>query len=216
MEDLTALLDECRYCSSSDNQMDLISPCDCNGTSKYVHKACLLKWFDRKNEGIPIPALPRQYDILHCEICNYKYDIVFTRGEGSKCDLYKEIFIKSMVITIALFCLYVVFGTILESYNTLLVDRNSYVENVLLNGFMLTHIIITLLYIIVSIVFSALHSTCFCFGCDVPDATNEYFFLVMLIVCSLLLVFLVYFDIISRVIERHRNRQMNIIEIKNK
>jgi hypothetical protein len=36
----------CRFCFESDSPQKnpLISPCECKGTSKYVHRGCLLKW----------------------------------------------------------------------------------------------------------------------------------------------------------------------------
>jgi len=36
----------CRFCfeSNSPKKNPLISPCECKGTSKYVHRECLLKW----------------------------------------------------------------------------------------------------------------------------------------------------------------------------
>ena len=36
----------CRFCfeSNSSKKNPMISPCDCKGTAKYVHRDCLLKW----------------------------------------------------------------------------------------------------------------------------------------------------------------------------
>uniref|UniRef100_A0A914CPR1 RING-CH-type domain-containing protein n=1 Tax=Acrobeloides nanus TaxID=290746 RepID=A0A914CPR1_9BILA len=36
----------CRICFDENKQKDLIAPCDCNGSIKYVHSKCLKKWCD--------------------------------------------------------------------------------------------------------------------------------------------------------------------------
>ena len=35
---------QCRICLEDDTQNNLVTPCNCNGTSKYVHPECLTKW----------------------------------------------------------------------------------------------------------------------------------------------------------------------------
>lgn len=37
---------ECRYCLEEDDLENLISPCKCSGTSKYIHSECLNRWKD--------------------------------------------------------------------------------------------------------------------------------------------------------------------------
>jgi len=57
-------MEECRICLDEDIRDKLISPCRCNGTSKWVHEECLQTWRlanmnnDRANK---------------CEICNAEY-----------------------------------------------------------------------------------------------------------------------------------------------
>jgi hypothetical protein len=36
---------ECRFCLEEDRITQLLSPCICSGTGKYVHAACLMKWY---------------------------------------------------------------------------------------------------------------------------------------------------------------------------
>lgn len=55
---------ECRICYNLDNINNLISPCLCNGTMKYVHLDCLNKFIDTTDNEI------FKYD---CYICNYSY-----------------------------------------------------------------------------------------------------------------------------------------------
>jgi E3 ubiquitin-protein ligase DOA10 len=50
----------CRFCLEEDIVDNLLSPCKCKGTSKYVHKKCILDW-----------------DRNHCPTCKLKYDIVY-------------------------------------------------------------------------------------------------------------------------------------------
>ena len=52
---------KCRYCYNIEDE-NLITPCRCSGSSKYVHKSCLEKWLTMKNRN-------------ECEICKAKYKI---------------------------------------------------------------------------------------------------------------------------------------------
>ena len=70
----------CRYCLDSKNSIDLISPCDCEGTSKYVHQDCLAKWIKTKHTSslrINILQHGSIQRILQCTECrgNYKIEI---------------------------------------------------------------------------------------------------------------------------------------------
>ena len=56
----------CRICLDNDDKDDLFSPCKCKGTSKFVHKKCLMMWIDEnldnKNSKI-------------CNQCLHEYEI---------------------------------------------------------------------------------------------------------------------------------------------
>lgn len=52
---------ECRFCFEDDEKDSMISPCKCDGTSKYVHKSCLSKWILYKKSNI-------------CPVCNQEYE----------------------------------------------------------------------------------------------------------------------------------------------
>lgn len=60
---------ECRICFESTNEDDLISPCFCRGTSKWVHHSCLQNWreFSENNEAK-----------IKCMECKYEYDLLNT------------------------------------------------------------------------------------------------------------------------------------------
>jgi hypothetical protein len=41
----TAPTAECRFCLETDALENLLAPCLCNGSSKYVHNDCLMRWY---------------------------------------------------------------------------------------------------------------------------------------------------------------------------
>jgi hypothetical protein len=56
---------ECRICYGEENERNpFITPCLCNGTSKYIHMSCLKKWME---------TTEREYSKTHCMECNFKY-----------------------------------------------------------------------------------------------------------------------------------------------
>lgn len=59
---------ECRICfeDNSTQENPLISPCLCNGTSKYIHKDCIQRW---RRTNIDNDAF------YFCRECNYEYNI---------------------------------------------------------------------------------------------------------------------------------------------
>ena len=54
----------CRICLDDDNQHNLISPCLCKGTSKWIHHTCLMKW---------INTTTNSEAKTKCTICKYQY-----------------------------------------------------------------------------------------------------------------------------------------------
>jgi E3 ubiquitin-protein ligase DOA10 len=64
----------CRICLDEDDINNLIYPCKCTGTSRYVHKNCLNEWRTiTSNENYR----------YKCEICNYTYQIVISSNSQS-------------------------------------------------------------------------------------------------------------------------------------
>jgi hypothetical protein len=52
---------ECKFCLESDNLQNLICPCDCNGSIKYVHEKCLKDYvFSYQMKSV-------------CDVCKYEY-----------------------------------------------------------------------------------------------------------------------------------------------
>lgn len=53
----------CRICFEQE-QLDLINPCQCSGSSRYVHTECLKKWVILKYPDV---------QNAQCEVCKFKY-----------------------------------------------------------------------------------------------------------------------------------------------
>ena len=57
----------CRYCfSNSDTRGNLVAPCLCSGSLKYIHYDCLIRWIIYGNK-------------MKCEICNIPFKITEIR-----------------------------------------------------------------------------------------------------------------------------------------
>ncbi|WIA22957.1 hypothetical protein OEZ85_001321 [Tetradesmus obliquus] len=61
----------CRICFEQDGidkpedaANPLITPCQCTGSSKYVHRLCLKQWREKKH---------RSDAFFQCEVCQYRY-----------------------------------------------------------------------------------------------------------------------------------------------
>ena len=60
---------ECRICQSTENELleeerdvnPMVSPCDCNGSLKYVHKKCVIEWMRTSSQ-------------LICGVCRTQYN----------------------------------------------------------------------------------------------------------------------------------------------
>lgn len=73
----------CKYCLEEDKIKNLICPCKCNGSMKYVHPMCFYKWQDSCDHDEHYP--------MTCEICHYRY--VFEKDPVSK--LYERLSIMN-------------------------------------------------------------------------------------------------------------------------
>ena len=66
----------CRICLDNNNINNMIYPCKCNGTSKYVHKKCLQRWITQSDNIIA------KY---RCMECNYEYKYKSNYSQISNC-----------------------------------------------------------------------------------------------------------------------------------
>lgn len=68
--------DNKRYCwvcfatDEDDTTVPWVQPCNCRGTTKWVHQACIQRWVDEKQKGNPSGK-------VSCPQCNTQYIIVF-------------------------------------------------------------------------------------------------------------------------------------------
>jgi len=233
----------CRYCFSDDNVSDMVSPCRCKGSVKYVHKKCLKEWFAKKNYKMVLPGSFRQFD-HSCEICHTKYKLSFKKIIP-KSTLYKDLFLYIFTVTIILLSTYIGIGLILEqSENTenLFTEWGNHLENIICNGFIMTHIILGIFYMIMGLIFVFENCRCRNFFCifesdnEVDDCNDSdcniliccrtsnndsnncdgHFICVLFLVIIgvLVTIFLIYCDIVSRVIQRHKNQSLIIFDVK--
>lgn len=67
----------CRICLDVGGH-DLIAPCHCSGTSKWVHRSCVDRWRTSR-------VNPRSF--THCSECGFAYKLVLQRPEGADGDM---------------------------------------------------------------------------------------------------------------------------------
>jgi hypothetical protein len=100
----------CKICyEGEDNKQNLIRPCKCQGSMKYIHEICLKKWIDKQDD----------MNEPKCEICKYKYKIskiYIYKFSKKKCwDTIKSVSIVMVIVTIILVLLlsitYIILGT---------------------------------------------------------------------------------------------------------
>jgi hypothetical protein len=51
---------QCRVCLEQDDN-EMISPCACDGSSKYIHTTCLLQWVDVSGQSVVCPSCRGSY-----------------------------------------------------------------------------------------------------------------------------------------------------------
>ena len=67
-------LHSCRICLSETEQRDMISPCACSGTNKYVHRKCLNEWVThstRRDAGSLCPNCLQEYEFQKPTLCEW-------------------------------------------------------------------------------------------------------------------------------------------------
>lgn len=91
---------ECRIClEKEDAENKLISPCNCNGTSKYVHDTCLKRWryMNRDNDAF-----------IKCRECNANYIIIREVNERVSFICYDDGVIAYLIFSILLVVSFVI------------------------------------------------------------------------------------------------------------
>ncbi len=82
--------EECRICLSEDPIGDLISPCDCSGTLKRVHKSCLKEWIKTQTEN------RTEEECLTCELCKKRFRYIKMCHKGCKVSVYLKGLLKTV------------------------------------------------------------------------------------------------------------------------
>ncbi|KAI8148067.1 hypothetical protein BJV82DRAFT_315921 [Fennellomyces sp. T-0311] len=59
----------CRICLEKDDKFNLISPCQCKGTIKYVHAHCIASWRRSLSQN------GRQKELYHCTLCKQRFQV---------------------------------------------------------------------------------------------------------------------------------------------
>ena len=86
-------MQECRYCLFSDNKLnDLIDPCNCRGSMKYVHEKCLIDWIINNNKESRYKFEDKmQINLLNCEICHFDMKYIKEYENGIVISLIKTV-----------------------------------------------------------------------------------------------------------------------------
>ena len=66
----------CRFCLESDNEEDLIVPCRCSGSMKYVHRYCLQEW---RSQDV------NSNNFKRCNQCLFEYELIDKTSNTEKC-----------------------------------------------------------------------------------------------------------------------------------
>lgn len=92
---------ECRICKESDSRSPLLSPCQCSGSLKFVHKSCLLTWIQTSHSN-------------RCGVCrsDYNCNIVVRRMSLWRFLRLKWTHLLLFLVTMAIFS--VVMGLAME------------------------------------------------------------------------------------------------------
>lgn len=87
------MADPCRFCFDEYQTIHnpLIAPCKCNGSIKYIHLKCLLKWIYAKREPTDI-----------CNMCHNYYIYTINNLEESHTFINKYVYYNSSTLVAAL------------------------------------------------------------------------------------------------------------------
>jgi hypothetical protein len=210
---------QCKYCLEETNFEDMVSPCKCSGSTKYVHKECLRNWFIQRNNRVVIPGNFNQFDTYKCEVCHTKYNCEYINQVTTSnitCDVAKYI----LCISIFLGCSYVGIGNLMQlsdstRYLFNYMENNGKWHNILWNGFCTTHLLIGIYYLIKLLLMSNGDSYC-CFvnaPLECNDCDCRLLMIIIIGIGILGTVLMIYFDVIPRVIQRHDNKNLTVLEI---
>lgn len=84
---------QCRICFDVESEgKDLIIPCLCTGSIKYVHEECLKTWLTTSGQDIKKSK---------CDICKHQFKMEINYSTACVCNIHKEDRLKFCVVQIA-------------------------------------------------------------------------------------------------------------------
>lgn len=105
----------CRYCL--ENNSNLISPCNCTGTIKYVHETCLYNWLKIKYNDLVF----NEPFIATCELCKKNYNISIEYYSPFEISDNKKILLLLLSLLFSVIYMIIIYGSYiycLEIYKT--------------------------------------------------------------------------------------------------
>lgn len=216
MED--SFLPQCRFCFESDGE--LISPCNCRGTLKYIHIECLQKW----RKTLPFNVFNKRD--IKCEICHKYYEFEDSYKEKSyNLSEYSIICLEILLYIILLHTFGFLLGMLITWFGTLpsmvfISHINIYLYEYLL-GNAIVHIITGTIIIFYILSFEedkvSIQSSVFCCFMTTPDtsSSDDYCCLgIMLFICVSLTILGFYYWVLKRSKKRQQLKIDNRI-VKN-
>ncbi|KAK2518102.1 March11 [Columba livia] len=73
----------CKICFQGPEQGELLNPCRCDGSVRYTHQLCLLKWISERGSWT-------------CELCCYRYNVIAIKMK-KPCQRSTELYRQNMV-----------------------------------------------------------------------------------------------------------------------
>lgn len=216
------LIDNCRYCLESSDYHDMISPCKCKGSMKYVHRNCLINYLNimRDRSVIPFNRDPYNYK---CEICKTDYNVE-TQEYNNGGSLCLNMTTNFCIVTISLISAYFIFGSMIYPISKWWpVPVENVILEILFKGFVTTHIILAIVYFFISLsnIDDNICLCCFAFEININDSGDNHFAAILIILGVILVSFSVicvagiYVDILSKVYNRHKLREKILVDVKN-
>lgn len=198
---------ECRICLDN-NGIIISSPCECKGTTGYIHEECLNRW------RYEIPIIP--YDINYkrqnyCDICKQRYKDNI-KSEKFKCincfNVFIEVFFLILFINIFSFLIGILFNYI---YKENVIFDNNYIDSYII-GIFLFHTITGLI-----IIFNYLRNStlnlffidCFCISNSLETEGSDDGLCFLCFLIFAMFAILIYINIIYNAINRQKKYLRN-------
>lgn len=204
----------CKFCLDAENPDDMISPCLCNGTSKFVHRTCLHKW---RSQNMESP------NVYKCNQCLYKYNLKKTKEKKyyyfSMCNFwYNHIIFLFLVFNLFYILFLILFDYIDEKCiilkNIGIVNVNTCFGHYLLTSLILI-VLISLIILIQDIyIYNVFEEKDQYFNNYAFIGYKNYIFIVLLNILSYIFFYQVYFiNIFFTTFILHKNLKQIITKI---